>query len=588
LAPPALQPRSAGLPLPPRRGLKAALFASLGLALFVSCAGKIPAAFWIRNPGIGLYGLGREAAEGELVLSHAKTRRYVFDRPLSFSSGSLKIEYSFSAPVGEKIKNNYQLIWETGKGVSWVLPWDLSFVSPEEKGAALAYAVPVEASGLEGFSVSLVPLGTGKIPRNPEAPRLIIKSLGFEKSWYGFIREAEGGASATPFVYYDRDAEEGLVIDVPPRWRVAGGAELRVIRQAAAAEGIVLEALVPDQNRGEEQSGFRRFEISPGIDRFQIPPPILEGGYGGFGEERFRLRGDGVAAFYLAAAETPPFPEPLPADPGLVLEYPEEAWRERRCEIFRWERFPGVLIFDTADYGVQDSLFKRLCFFVEKKGFRGRIAGDEEIRGLHGWNAHDYRAEDLARFFQAAADFPLSPEERELERILFSEGIIRRENGRISGGEGAVLSVSRESAAYLRSLFMAHEGFHGLFFIDEDFRAFSRRRWDALSREARNFIVSYFDYQGYDTEDEYLLVNEFMAHCLQQPVSQASRYFGETLASRLDASPRRRSVLPEKDEAAGAWPGLGRAFRAEAEAFSGYVNKRWDLSAGRVWNIRVR
>jgi hypothetical protein len=330
------------------------------------------------------------------------------------------------------------------------------------------------------------------------------------------------------------------------------------------------------------ETGLRRFEAPPGVEGLRIPAALLDD------SGPVTLRGEGIAAFCLASPETPPFPEPVPADPGIILAYPQEAWRNPRYEIFRWERFPSILIMDTADYALQDRLFKRLCFFVEKKGFRGRIAAAREIAELHGWNAHDYRAEDLARFFDAAADIPLFPEERELEQILLNEGIIRREGGRVRAGEGALISVSRESAAYLRSLFMAHEGFHGLFFIDEDFRAFSRRRWAGFSPPARTFILSYFDYQGYDTEDEYLVVNEFMAHCLQQPVSQASRYFGETLASRLDASPRRRPALPEKDEASNSWPELGRVFRAEAEAFSAYVNRRWGLSAGRVRDVQVR
>jgi hypothetical protein len=350
-----------------------------------------------------------------------------------------------------------------------------------------------------------------------------------------------------------------------------------VIRQAAAPGPLTVEAGMP----GQAAAQVRRFEVAPGLDRFSIPAALLGG------VEGLTLRGEGAAALYLAAAETPPFPRPIPADPGIILDYPAAAWRESRYEVFRWEQFPSVLIIDTADYAVQDRLFKRLCFFVEKKGFRGRVAADGELAELHGWNAHDYRAEDLARFFQAAAQFPLSPEERELEQLLLDEGIIRREGDTIRGGEGALLAISRESAAYLRSLFMAHEGFHGLFFIDSDFRDFSRRRWDGLSPRSRDFIRSYFDYQSYDIADSYLMVNELMAHCLQQPVLQAPRYFGETLASRLDAS-WRRTVLPEKDEAAGDWPELGRAFRIEAEAFSAYVNRRWGLSAGQIRQIQVR
>jgi hypothetical protein len=223
---------------------------------------------------------------------------------------------------------------------------------------------------------------------------------------------------------------------------------------------------------------------------------------------------------------------------------------------------------------------------------------DRELEGLHGWNAHDYRAEDLARFFETArrADFSLSPEEEELGEILLGAGILRRSGGggtpegEYQPGAGALISISRESQDYLRSLFMIHEGFHGLFFIDEDFRDFSRRRWENLDPGAKGFIRSYFDSQRYDLEDSYLMVNEFMAYCLQQPVSQAGNYFGETLAGRIDANPWRRRVLPPREESPGgpSWPGLARTFTREAEAFSAYVDRRWGLAAGRIRQISVR
>jgi hypothetical protein len=233
-------------------------------------------------------------------------------------------------------------------------------------------------------------------------------------------------------------------------------------------------------------------------------------------------------------------------------------------------------------------MLKRLAFFVEKAGFRGRLAHDAEIANLHGWNAHDYRAEDLASFFDTArkTGFPLLDEERELERILLNEKIIFEERDGISAGSGGIISISRESAGYLRYRFMAHEGFHGLFFIDEGFRDFSRRRWEQLSSPAKRFIVSFFEYQQYDTKDEYLLVNEFMAHVLQQPVSQAADYFGRVLPQRLEST-WRASALPQKDAASGSWTVLSTAFTAEAQAFSDYISRRWGLAAGRVWSLRV-
>ena len=53
--------------------------------------------------------------------------------------------------------------------------------------------------------------------------------------------------------------------------------------------------------------------------------------------------------------------------------------------------------------------FRRLSYFVEKKGFRGSLMTNSELEGMHGWNAHDYRPEDLALFYTVAdkQDFPL-------------------------------------------------------------------------------------------------------------------------------------------------------------------------------------
>jgi len=288
--------------------------------------------------------------------------------------------------------------------------------------------------------------------------------------------------------------------------------------------------------------------------------------------------------------------EPVTSDPAFILSCPAASWRDKRYEVFRWDKFPEILIFDTADYEIQDSLFKRLAFFVEKAGFRGRLASDEEISGLHGWNAHDYRCQDLAAFFETArkSRFPLLPEEKELEAILLAAGILTRNSAsQIAAGKGAVISISRESDKTdkgLRPRFMTHEGFHGLYFIDEDFRNFSRRRWEVFPAAAKKFLLSFFEFQAYDVKNEALVINEFMAHVLQLPVTQAAWYFGDFQPNRMiTASPRRRSSLPAKEEVRDGrpyWPELAEAFTAEAEVFSAYVNQRWGFSAGRVWGYK--
>ena len=80
----------------------------------------------------------------------------------------------------------------------------------------------------------------------------------------------------------------------------------------------------------------------------------------------------------------------------------------------QWKQFTEILIDDYKDYKVQDDMLKRLAFFVEKEGYRGRLAKDSEIKNLHGFNAHDYRGESLAAFFTLAAkeNFPLNIKEK--------------------------------------------------------------------------------------------------------------------------------------------------------------------------------
>jgi hypothetical protein len=529
-------------------------------ALAASCQYREAALFPVRGLEAGLYGLSREASSGSLPLRPGKNYRYAFEGPLAVPENvSLELEYLYPAAGPADDPSPAELILELGDS-SWVLPRDAGFLGIESGGRGIRYAVPVSPGRLEGFSLRVA----GEGPDEAGTGSFELRSLALVPRWYGFDREL---AALTPYVYRD---EEGLAVNPPAGRHIAGKIEA----------ALALDAPGPLSLR----AGDRLFEglplpLAAGL---WLPSAVLP-------EAPYPLlfRGPLPRSFTLVQAAERPFPEPIPADPGIILDYPREGWRDRRYELFRWDRFPSILIFDTSDYEMQDRFFKRLAFFAEKQGFRGRLAGDREIAGLHGWNAHDYGPEDLAAFFTLARrdNFPLLSEERELERILLAQGIIRREGGEYRAGEGAVLSVSRESADYLRATFMAHEGFHGLFFIDEDFRDFSRRRWEKLSAPAKRFILSYFGYQSYDASYPYLAVNEFMAHCLQQSASQASRYFGETAAGRLAGS-WRRSALPPGDGP--YWPELGEAFEAEAAAFSRYAAERWGLAAGRVRRVLMR
>ncbi len=525
--------------------------------IFVSCVIEKQVQFSVSGTDAVLFSGGRAAREGVLDFSKTKKVEYRFDETFTAPpNSSFQIEYDFSFPPAEETNEDISLVLNT-EAHSWELPMDFDGVCN--------YAVPIENSFNGKFNIELK--ANKKIERK-HLPVFKIHSVDFSERFYGFSN-INSKIVLTPFVFKHNSS---YVIDIPSQfWREPSFAGIDAVFSDGGSRAVL-------------EIADRKIETFPGVKNISISPfPYLVQG-------KAVLTGDEIISFVLTYNPPfPVFPKPIKADPALVIDWERENWRNTSYEIFKWDRFPSLLIFDYADYAVQDRMLKRLAFYVEKAGFRGRLAPDSEIADLHGWNAHDYRAADLAGFFDTArkTNFPLSDEERELENILLNEGIIREEQGSVLSGEGGIISITRESPDYLRYRFMVHEGFHGLFFIDEDFRNFSRSRWELLPPPAKKFITSYFEFQQYDVKDEYLLVNEFMAYILQQSVRQSAEYFGKILPSRLENT-WRVSSLPQKDEASETWTELAETFTEEAQAFSGYVNRRWSLASGRVWGLMIR
>lgn len=274
--------------------------------------------------------------------------------------------------------------------------------------------------------------------------------------------------------------------------------------------------------------------------------------------------------------------EPLSTDPGMIALWDKDDWRTEDYELFEWEQFPGILFFDTADYGVQDDFFKRLAFYTEKTGYIGTLVSDRVLAGQHGFNAHDYRSETLAAFYSLAesTNFPLNEKEILLKDILLHNGIIKKAAaGGYEGGYGAVISLSQESAMYLRYTFVAHEGFHGIFFVDEDFRNKVASVYQNADPQSIRFLHRYFSLQAtlnYNLEDTYLMHNEFMAYVMQQGVNRTGSYFSDNLAQRgsmLRAEPELCAYIQATK---------GQGFADAAQQISDYVFHRWGLEAGRV------
>ncbi len=221
---------------------------------------------------------------------------------------------------------------------------------------------------------------------------------------------------------------------------------------------------------------------------------------------------------------------PLVTDLGMIMGWPKANWRGRDYELFEWEEVPHVLFFDFEDYKVQGDFLTRLAYFAEKTGYRGTLVSDEFIKTHHGYNAHDYRAKDLAAFFSEATaqDFTLNDREYLLRDILLANGVILDVgNGRYAEGDGAIVSFSRESPEYLRWQFMAHESWHGIYFTSPEFRAEVDVVYDGFDRKSLNFIQVFWETQpglNYDRNDDYLMRNEFMAYIMQQSLPRVAPY----------------------------------------------------------------
>jgi len=272
---------------------------------------------------------------------------------------------------------------------------------------------------------------------------------------------------------------------------------------------------------------------------------------------------------------------PIIADPAFVLQWPQEAWRNPDYELFAWEQFPSVLILDFAHYAAQDLFFKRLAFYAEKKGFVGKLLSDQQLQTMHGYNAHDYKADTLAAFFDKAEKeaFPLQQSELLLKEILFENGIIVRSGGNIQAGHGAVISISRESNRHTRQLLLTHESLHGVYFTQKAFRDAVDTVFNAMDAQALLFLQRYFEVTPslhYDTDDQYLFKNEFMAYTLQQPIEQVQSYYVEKLSRRKAVSAAEPALCTyiQKTNAV--------AFREAADTMNDFLFKQWGIIGGRV------
>ncbi len=276
---------------------------------------------------------------------------------------------------------------------------------------------------------------------------------------------------------------------------------------------------------------------------------------------------------------------PLPADFKQILENDPAQWRYPDWEIYRWESFPGIFIIDFQNFNIQSHMLKRLSYFVEKRGYTGKIHSFQRLSGKSDWNAHNYKAKDLAAFFTEADDSRalLTTAEIYLRELLLANGVIERNGTGYTGGEDkGIVSVSQESLPHVRTLLLTHEGYHGLFYAAPGLKELVYDLWDKLIPEAQEMWVEYLrtaDAWNYDYKNGYLLRNEMLGYMMQQ--KDFAEYFDNMMFPRLlKRSPDKAELFQQNHDAA------REAFLDMALKITIFLQNNYNLSPGNLSYMR--
>lgn len=224
---------------------------------------------------------------------------------------------------------------------------------------------------------------------------------------------------------------------------------------------------------------------------------------------------------------------PRPPGPGLEAATPRRGFREILAQqvdqpvLVRLTDNPRVFVADFPTLTAQAAALNRVAALIEKAHApRDRVLTEAEFGRLIAeggqpaeqyYLGHNYRGEDLARFFALVTRQGLArrPEEARVEAWLAE---MRRQ---VPDGEVALITIPRADGIVdmaSREAILRHEIAHGFYFVDPLFAGYVRRTWSerfppAVREAFRRFLAD----EGYDTTNEDLVINESMAYVLFTP-----------------------------------------------------------------------
>lgn len=246
-------------------------------------------------------------------------------------------------------------------------------------------------------------------------------------------------------------------------------------------------------------------------------------------------------AFQIRSASSS---EILAADPVQLL-------------IFRYDNDPNIVVLDFPSLHQQGAMLNRVAAFVEKAGLpHDRVLSDGELSAAirasgatpdNYYYGHDYRAADLVRFFRTMARDRIAPdpEERRLKALL------RYLNWFAPGAVGAIITLPGPGKApgldaAGRATILEHELAHGAYFTIPAYDVYAHNFFhNVLDQKERTAFRRFLAGEGYDTENNDLVVNETQAYLMFTP---DPRFFSAALVGLTEA--RLKALRAE------FWPGI--------------------------------
>lgn len=224
----------------------------------------------------------------------------------------------------------------------------------------------------------------------------------------------------------------------------------------------------------------------------------------------------------------------------------------RETELVQWDKNKNVFLIDFTDLPAQGKMMNRLAAFIEKKDApHDRVLNDRElsdfIEKTHEtknpatfYYGHDYKADDLVRFFNQAHEqnIGLNLDEEILEQTLVKNnfmkpyGVVKTSEGRqytaykTQEPLKALVTFTEETpnaekedeqiAQASRERTLNHEITHGVFFTEKEYRDYCTYFWkNNVDQPLKEYFKTFLKGADYDVDtSEYLLINEMQAFLL--------------------------------------------------------------------------